>query len=327
MGRTGIGVVLAWLSLGIGILARGDHDVLSGSRRVHIVRAGESLSSVGARFGIEPRVIAATNFLPADAWLRLGQWIVIDDRHIVPAPQALDEIVVNIPQRMLFHFADGALVGAYPVAVGHPASPTFVGAFRVSTLETDPVWDVPLSIQAEQRAAGKEVLTHVPPGPTNPLGRHWIGLTQPGYGIHGTNAPWSIYGFRTHGCIRLHPDDIAALFRSTRLGMAGRVIYEPVLLAETATQRILLEIHPDPYRRQPDVMAAVYSLSRQLAWTFRIDWDKVRLAVRDRDGTPRDVTYRPPTARTVWPTTAGIAPARGRPRTDRRGGALPLRFH
>ena len=55
------------------------------------------------------------------------------------------------------------------------------------------------------RREDKVVLTQVPPGPENPLGKHWVGLSIPGIGIHGTLAPASIYHFQSHGCIRLHP--------------------------------------------------------------------------------------------------------------------------
>jgi L,D-transpeptidase ErfK/SrfK len=33
------------------------------------------------------------------------------------------------------------------------------------------------------------------------------------YGIHGTDSPWSIGRLVTHGCIRMYPEDIAALLR------------------------------------------------------------------------------------------------------------------
>src|SRR5207244_4257585 len=65
---------------------------------------------------------------------------------------------------------------------------------------------------------GKPVLTHVPPSPANPLGKYWLGLSIPGVGIHGTNAPSSIYNLQTHGCIRLHPDDIEKLRKSAIKG-------------------------------------------------------------------------------------------------------------
>jgi L,D-transpeptidase ErfK/SrfK len=282
----------AWLVIPASARLADDAGLVSGSRRVHIVQAGDSLARLGARFGIEPRVIARMNSLAADSRLRTGQRIVLDDRHLVPAAAAADEIVINIPQRMLFHFVDGTLAAANPVAVGNSDWPTFVGPFTVTSLELDPVWDVPLSIQQAQRQAGQPVLNRVPPGPTNPLGRHWIGLDRPGFGIHGTSAPGSIFGYRTHGCIRLHPDDVAALFRSTSLGASGRTIYEPVLVVEVAS-RILIEAHPDPYRRQRDALGVVRTVALERGLTARIDWKAVAVVLREREGTPVDVAVRP----------------------------------
>lgn len=116
------------------------------------------------------------------------------------APLALaDGIVVNVPQRMLFLMRGGNVAVRYPIAVGTRGWQTFLGPFTVIVKETDPVWDVPVSIQEEQRRLGKPVLTRGLPGPANPLGRYWLGLSVPGYGIHGTNAPASIGKFATHG--------------------------------------------------------------------------------------------------------------------------------
>ena len=287
------GLIAGWLVVSASAMPASDTDTVSGSRRVHVVQAGESLSGLGARFGIEPRVLARLNFLPADTRLRTGQWIVIDDRHIVPAFEDGDGIVVNVPQRMLFRFADGALAAAYPAAAGHADSPTFRGGFTVTSLETDPVWDVPLSIQEEQRRAGKPVLARVPPGPGNPLGKHWIGLDRPSFGIHGTNAPSSIFGHRTHGCIRLHPDDIAALFSAVCVGTRGWSIYQPVLLAETGSGTILFEAHPDVYGLQPNAMVVVGVLAAQRGLSDRIDWALVAEVLLERDGTPVDISMPP----------------------------------
>ena len=83
--------------------------------------------------------------------------------HLVP--RGLDDgVMLNVPQRMIFVMRDGAAVARYPVGLGRPDWPTFVGTFTIVAKETDPVWDVPVSIQEELRLAGKEVLTRVPPG-------------------------------------------------------------------------------------------------------------------------------------------------------------------
>jgi L,D-transpeptidase ErfK/SrfK len=139
------------------------------------------------------------------------------------------------------------------------------------------------------RRAGKPVLTRVPPSPDNPLGKYWIGLSLSNLGIHGTNAPHGIYRLASHGCIRLHPDDIADLFPRVRSEMRGRIIYEPVLLAET-DGAVFLEVHADAYRKVPDMMARVEQLAQARDLGGMIDWAIVKEVIRKRDGIARDVT-------------------------------------
>jgi L,D-transpeptidase ErfK/SrfK len=138
------------------------------------------------------------------------------------------------------------------------------------------------------RRRGETVRTRVEPGPANPLGKHWLGLSVPGYGIHGTTAPASIYTFQTHGCIRLHPDDIAALFDQAHIGMAGEIIYAPVLLY-AAGHDILLEAHPDVYRRATDAAERVAAAAAELGVDDHIDWTAVIEVLRVRDGRPHPV--------------------------------------
>ena len=262
---------------------------MTGQRFSYTVKAGESLTLVSARFGVDLAALADLNGVASTARLSVGQTLLIDNRHLVPDRPDL-AIVINIPQRRLFHRAADGTVRAYPVGLGRPTWPTFIGKFTVASLETDPVWDVPPSIQAEMQRAGKPVLTHVAPGPTNPLGAFWIGLDRPGYGIHGTNAPASIYRFQTHGCIRLHPDDVTRLFHEVAVGAAGEIVYEPVLLVQRRDGRVWLEAHPDVYRRARDPLVVVRELASQDELEGEIDWLMVREVVRAKRGTPVDVT-------------------------------------
>ena len=271
--------------------AESDVALLIGTRGVHVVQRGETLTSIGARLGIAPRVLAQSNQLRPDARLQTGQSLAFDGRHLVPAFTG-ERLLINIPQRLLFLFGDNGNVSGFPVAVGRPGWPTFTGPFAIAALETNPVWDVPISIQEELRRAGKAVVEHVPPGPNNPLGAYWIGLSRAGYGIHSTNAPASIYGFVTHGCIRLHPDDAAQVFSAVSVGLPGRILYEPLLLGRTIDGAILLEAHPDVYRRQPDPVAVVREMAARAALDHLIDWTEVSAAVRMRDGIPIDVAVQ-----------------------------------
>jgi L,D-transpeptidase ErfK/SrfK len=190
---------------------------------------------------------------------------------------------------MLFFWEDGALAGAWPVALGRPGWRTPLGDFQVLTKETDPTWDVPPSIQEEMRQKGQPVLTKVPPCPDNPLGKYWIGTTLPGVGIHGTPAPTSIYRHVTHGCIRLHPDSIAALFTRVTVGLAGRIDYVPVLLARTP-EGIFVEAHRDVYRRgRGDPMTALRVLANDAGVAAEIDWKAAHDVLRVREGIARRV--------------------------------------
>ena len=264
---------------------------LVGRISLHVVGKGESLRAIGARYGVDVSTLAAGNAIKPGAGLRIGQALVVDNRHLVP-PAALDgRLVVNVPQRMLFFGTAGRVFSA-PVAVGSRGWQTPLAPFTIRVKETDPTWDVPESIAAEARAKGQTLPMKLPPGPGNPLGRHWLGLSIGSVGIHGTNAPSSIYGTVTHGCIRVHPDDIAVLFDIVSVGTPGVVVYEPILLAEDGGE-VYLEAHPDVYRRgvkpataQARIIAAAAGL------TERIDWMAADAVIGRREGIARSVTAR-----------------------------------
>jgi L,D-transpeptidase ErfK/SrfK len=262
-------------------------DALTGRIATYVVRRGDTLQALAARAGIDVVTLAAENALNRGQVLAPGQQLTIDNRHIVATGSAGAAIVVNLPQRMLFFF-EQTVVGL-PVAVGRRTWPTPLGEFRVATRETNPTWDVPASIRAEARRLGLTLPASVPPGPANPLGRFWIGLTGGSVGIHGTNLPSSIYGAVTHGCMRLHPDDIAWLFPLVNVGMTVRTVYEPVLLADIGG-RVFLEVHPDVYRRGSISLATVRAVSADRGLAGRIDWAAAARVVALRHGVARDVT-------------------------------------
>ena len=205
--------------------------VLVGAVTVYAVRPGDTLSRVGAVHGASVAALAEDNGLTPDTNLVVGQLLRIDNRHIAPASVDAGMLVINVPQRMLFYGADDDGLEGYPVAVGRSGWRTPTREFVVVMKEREPTWDVPASILEERRRQGRVQPARVPPGPNNPLGAFWIGLSLPGIGIHGTNARSSIFRAATHGCIRMHPDDIARLFPRISIGTRGRTIYEPVLVA------------------------------------------------------------------------------------------------
>ena len=266
----------------------GRPDRLVGSITEYLVNKGDTLRSIGARFGIDSATLVRENGLPANARLASGQVVRIDNRHIVPAALDSVELIVNVPQRMLFHRSEEDVTVGYPVAVGRPSWPTPSGAFVVDVLERHPTWNVPASILEESRRRGRIQPAVVPPGPDNPLGEFWIGLSRSGLGIHGTNAPSSIFGAVSHGCVRVHPDDIARLFGRTRVGALGRIIYEPVLLS-VVNDAVYLEVHRDVYGRGG---ATARELAMAAGVFEHVDWTVADIVTALRDGIARDVTRR-----------------------------------
>lgn len=275
---------------GSGLQPTAGVGTITGDRWIHVVSTGDTWTSIGARIGVAPAVLAKRNYQSVRVPLRPGDVLAIDNRHIAPQYES-DEIVINLPQRMLFHYWGGTLRRAYPVAVGQPTWQTPLGAFTIVSTETDPTWDVPLSIQDEMRRAGKPVLTKVAPGPGNPLGAYWIGLSFNNIGVHGTAAPSSIYQFATHGCVRLHPDDIDDLFAQVAIGDAGRIVYEPVLVGVDGMD-VFLEVHPDVYRRGIDPLARAWQMLDATGLRGLVDPASVARVVRDAEGLAVSVTAR-----------------------------------
>jgi lipoprotein-anchoring transpeptidase ErfK/SrfK len=113
-------------------------------------------------------------------------------------------VVVSIPDRKLAVIENNEVVQVFAVAVGAPATPSPVGTFTVVNRVANPTY----------YHSGKVVA----PGPRNPLGTRWIGLSQKGYGIHGTDNQASVGFAKSHGCIRLRTTDIERLFERLRPG-------------------------------------------------------------------------------------------------------------
>jgi len=259
--------------------------VMTGAVIPYTVQPGDSLISMGARFGVEASVLAEDNDLPAGGALRPGQVLFVNSRHIVPAGFQ-DGILINIPQRMLFVAREHGVETAFPVAVGRRGWPSPIGTFEVGNKEIDPTWEVPISIQREMAQAGRTVLKTVLPGPDNPLGDRWLGLKDMGVGIHGTNQPTSVYRVTTHGCIRLHPDDARVLFELVEVGSPVRIVYEPVLVAIDDGNQVWLEVHRDAYGRAGDLFRIAGDLLQEAGVGAAVDAAAVRRCVQERRGRP-----------------------------------------
>ena len=109
-------------------------------------------------------------------------------------------IVITRSQTILELFEGDKLIAAIPIAPGSPAHPTPAGKWRILGIASMPTfrWDAGVL----SRGVRTSNFYMLPAGPRNPVGVAWIGLNKPGIGIHGTNNPYSIGTFASHGCMR-----------------------------------------------------------------------------------------------------------------------------
>jgi lipoprotein-anchoring transpeptidase ErfK/SrfK len=120
-------------------------------------------------------------------------------------------IVIDRGQNTLRLFKGTKPWRTFRVATGQSAYPTPRGRFDIVVKWQNPWWYPP----ASPWAAGA---TPVPPGPGNPLGTRWMGLSSPGVGIHGTPKPESIGYSESHGCIRMLIPQAEWLFNHVDVG-------------------------------------------------------------------------------------------------------------
>jgi hypothetical protein len=121
-------------------------------------------------------------------------------------------IVVSLKDCKLALIVDGQVKKIYTVAVGKLSTPSPVGTFTIERRVANPTY----------HHNGKTVL----PGPNNPVGTRWMGLSIAGYGIHGTNEPKSIGKATSHGCIRMAQDDLEEFYELVAVGDTVELIGE-----------------------------------------------------------------------------------------------------
>jgi lipoprotein-anchoring transpeptidase ErfK/SrfK len=120
-------------------------------------------------------------------------------------------IVIRRGSNQLYLYRYDHLRRTFRVATGQSLYPTPLGRFVIQVKWRNPWWYPPNS----RWARGQKP---IPPGPNNPLGTRWMGLSAPGVGIHGTPNPASIGYSLSHGCIRMYIPDAEWLFNVVDIG-------------------------------------------------------------------------------------------------------------
>lgn len=227
-----------------------DASTLVGRLQRAWVYEGDTLLDVARRYDLGYWDIVLAN-PGVDFWLPPpGPNVLVPRQFILPdAPH--EGIVVNVAEMRLYYYLPPGSGGidrfviTHPVGIGRQDWSTPLGESRVVEKIPEPTWYPPASIRAERAAAGNPLPAIVPPGPDNPLGDYALILDLPGYLIHGTNQPAGVGMRVSHGCIRLYPEDIEALFPIVPRGTPVRIVNQPYKLAWHRGE-LFTEIQPMP---------------------------------------------------------------------------------
>jgi lipoprotein-anchoring transpeptidase ErfK/SrfK len=112
---------------------------------------------------------------------------------------------------------DGTLLAFYPATVGSEEKPTPSGTLKVVSVHPNPTYRYDPKYKFKG-VASTEPFT-ISGGPNNPVGSIWIGLSQAGYGIHGTADPSRVSKSDSHGCVRMTNWDAERLGQSVKKGV------------------------------------------------------------------------------------------------------------
>ncbi len=258
-------------------------------------RAEDTLIDLAPELGVGYVELLAAN-PGVDPWLPGERRLTVPAARLLPSGKR-EGIVVNTGDLHLYYFAKGGAPRAYPIGIAKDGYATPLGVTMVKAKKEKPSW-----VPGESAHRDDPTLANaIPPGPANPLGEYALYLGWPSYLIHGTNLPAGVGRHSSRGCIRLYPDDIAALYASVALGTPVRVVNEPVKLGWIAGE-LYLEVNPDQDQSleldENGKLAAVRPATglRELVTRAagkqakRIDWALVERAGQKRIGVPTRIT-------------------------------------
>jgi lipoprotein-anchoring transpeptidase ErfK/SrfK len=180
--------------------------------------------AIAEKFHMSEALLAALN--PGKKFNEAGETIAV-----VNVPDRQDKLTVGrieidkTRQTVKAFDPSGALVAFFPATVGSEEKPTPSGTFKVVSAHANPTYRYNPDYKFKGVKA-KHAFT-IKPGPNNPVGSFWIGLSAEGYGIHGTPNPAKVSKTESHGCVRMTNWDANLLGASVKKGTPVAFVDEP----------------------------------------------------------------------------------------------------
>ena len=171
--------------------------------------------ALAEKFHMSEALLAALN--PGKKFDVSGETIFVTAGRDVTAKLNIGRVEVDKARQTVKVFdPNGAPLAFFPATVGSEEKPTPSGALKVVSVDANPNYRYNPDYKFKG-VRSKRPFT-IKPGPNNPVGVYWIGLSADGYGIHGTAVPGKVSKSESHGCVRLTNWDAAWLGGNIRKG-------------------------------------------------------------------------------------------------------------
>jgi lipoprotein-anchoring transpeptidase ErfK/SrfK len=157
------------------------------------------LEELAEKFHTSPKLITELN--PGKSFDQTGVNIVVPAVERGPARRAVRVVVSKSKRTVTAYGAQNKILAQYPATLGGEHDPLPLGNWKITIVQRYPwfyydpahFWN----------ASPKDARAKLSPGPRNPAGVVWMGLSKPHYGIHGTPDPGRVRHGESYGCIRL----------------------------------------------------------------------------------------------------------------------------
>jgi len=170
--------------------------------------------AIAEKFHMSEALLAALN--PGKKFDEAGQTISVANLVARNTKPVVTGVEVDKTSQTVKAFANSELVAFFPATVGSDEKPTPSGVLKVISIDANPHYRYNPDYKFKE-VKSRRAFT-IKPGPNNPVGTYWIGLSAEGYGIHGTANPSKVSKAESHGCVRLTNWDIDKLAKLLKKG-------------------------------------------------------------------------------------------------------------
>jgi len=193
-------------------------------KRLKAVGYTSPREAIAEKFHMSEALLEALN--PKKKFDRAGETLLVTNVLTGQPKLTIGRVEVDKSRQTVKAFGSkGELVGFFPATVGSEEKPTPNGSLKVVSSDANPVYRYNPDYKFKS-VKTKSAFT-IKPGPNNPVGSHWIGLSAEGIGIHGTPDPSKVSKSESHGCVRLTNWDAGLLGTNIRKGTPVVFVDQP----------------------------------------------------------------------------------------------------